>query len=70
MFEGQSYSRGNFVANSKETVVLCRWESETWKLSFIKRVDKGRISSERNGLTLETSALQIFHCGNSAQLVW
>ena len=29
---------------SKETVVLRRWESETGKFGFIKRVDKGRIT--------------------------
>ena len=46
MFGEQSYSRGKFLVNSKETVVLCRWESEK-KLSFIKRVDKGQISPKR-----------------------
>ena len=30
---------------SKETVVLHRWESETGKLGFTKRVDKGRITT-------------------------
>ena len=30
---------------SKETVVLRRWESETGKFSFIKRFDKGRITT-------------------------
>ena len=30
---------------SKETVVLRRWESKTGKFCFIKRVDKGRIST-------------------------
>ena len=30
---------------SKESVVLCWWESETWKFCFIKQVDKGRIST-------------------------
>ena len=28
---------------SKENMVLRRWESETWKFGFIKRVHKGRI---------------------------
>ena len=30
---------------SKETVVLRRWESEIGKVGFIKRVDKGRITT-------------------------
>ena len=30
---------------SKEAVVLRRWDSETWKFGFIKRVDKGRITT-------------------------
>ena len=47
---------------SKETVVLRWWELET-EIDFIKRVDKGRSSDE--GLTLETSAFQIFHGGYS-----
>ena len=39
------------------------------KLGFIKRVDKGWITTEPfradDGLTLETSAFQFFHGGNS-----
>ena len=30
---------------SKETVLLLRWESETRKFGFIKRFDKGRITT-------------------------
>ena len=41
-------------------MVLRRWERSKQKFGFIKRVDKG--SDE--GLTLETSASQIFHGGN------
>ena len=47
---------------SKETVVLCRWEGSKQKFGFIKRVDKGRITtvkdleSSHEGLTLEMSA--------------
>ena len=33
---------------SKKTVVLCRWKSETWKFCFIKRVDKSRITNEKD----------------------
>ena len=29
----------------KETVVLRRWESDSGKFAFIKRVDKGRITT-------------------------
>ena len=32
---------------SKETVVLCRWEIET-ETDFIKRVDKGRITTVKD----------------------
>ena len=46
---------------SKGTVVLRRWERSKQKFGFIKRVDKERQSE---GLTLETSAFQIFHGGN------
>jgi len=34
--------------DDKETVVLRCWESETWKLGFIKRVDKGRITTVKD----------------------
>lgn len=30
---------------SKETVVLRRLENETWKLGFIKKINKGRITT-------------------------
>ena len=33
---------------SKEAAVLRQWESETWKFGFIKRVDKGRITSVKD----------------------
>ena len=32
----------------KETVVLHRWESETCKFVFIKRVDEGRITTVKD----------------------
>ena len=38
----------NKFLNSKETVVQRRWESETWKFGFIKRVDKGRITTVKD----------------------
>ena len=66
---------------SWENVVLCLWESETWKFSFIKQVDKSQITNMKDleswhfecsaiisceeGLSLEMSAFQIFHSGNS-----
>ena len=34
--------------NSKETVVLRQWESETWKFGFIKRVDKSQITTMKD----------------------
>jgi len=61
---------------SKETMVLRRWESKTFKCGFNIRVDRGRIITvkdfDRNpffiqsddGLTLEMSAFQISHDGN------
>ena len=33
---------------SKETVVLRQWERGTWKIGFIKRVDKGRITTVKD----------------------
>ena len=33
---------------SKETVMLCQWESETCKFGFIKQVDKSQIASVRH----------------------
>ena len=33
---------------SKETVVLCRWERSKQKFGFIKRVDKGRITTVKD----------------------
>ena len=55
----------NKILVSKETVVLNRWESET-----LRRWDSVSPSSERiihsdEGLTLETSAFQIFLGGSS-----
>ena len=48
---------------SKEIVVLRRWERSKQKFGFIKRVDKGRITTVKDlvrandeGLMLETSA--------------
>ena len=48
---------------SKETVVLRRWERSKQKFGFIKRVCPSSDRSDE-GLTLETSAFQIFHGGN------
>ena len=51
-------------------MVLRRWERSKKKFGFIKRVDKGEITTVKDlersdeGLTLETSAFQIFHGGN------
>ena len=40
------------ISSAKETVVLrLRWERETWKSGFIKRVDKGRITAVKFALT-------------------
>ena len=33
---------------SKETVLLHQWESETWKFSFVKEVDKGQITTMKD----------------------
>ena len=33
---------------SKETVAQCRWESETWKFGFTKRIEKGRITTVKD----------------------
>ena len=33
---------------SKETVVLCRWERSKQKFGFIKRVDKGEITTVKD----------------------
>ena len=41
---GQKGTPNKFLV-SKETQVLHRWESETGKFGFIKRVDKGRITT-------------------------
>ena len=38
-------SIGNKFLVSKEIVVLRQWEIETGKFGFIKRVDKGRITT-------------------------
>ena len=40
-------SQKNKFLVSKETVVLCRWEIET-EIDFIKRVDKGRITTVKD----------------------
>ena len=41
-----------FIVNeflvSKETVVLCRWERSKQKFGFIKRVDKGWITTVKD----------------------
>ena len=69
----------NKLLDSKDNVALRRWESETWKIGFIKRVDKGLITPWKIrkasaircdvGLILETSASQIFHSCNSIFIV-
>ena len=38
----------NKFVGSQETVVLRRWESETGKFGFIKRVDKVRITTKND----------------------
>ena len=62
---------------STQTVVLRRWESQTWKFGT-KRVDKGRITivrsdrrraSSHEWLTLETQTFHIFHGGISTRLI-
>ena len=48
--------------------MLRRWESQIGTFGFIKRVDKGRITTVNDldlELTLEMSAFQIVHGGNS-----
>ena len=40
--------RQTYFYVSKETVVLFRRESETWKFGFIKRVEKGRITTVKD----------------------
>ena len=42
------FSLVNKFLVSKESVVLPQWESETWKLGSIRRVDKGRITAVDN----------------------
>ena len=43
--KGQAYTTPNKFLVSKETLVLLRWESKRGKFGFIKRVDKGRITT-------------------------
>ena len=40
--------RQTYFYVAKETVVLFRRESETWKFDFIKRVEKGRITTVKD----------------------
>ena len=42
---------------SKETVVLYWWESETRKVDFIKRVDKGQVTTVKDFEKLTFQAL-------------
>ena len=44
----QSFGKDSKFLVSKETVVLCLWESETWKFGFIKQFDKGRITTMKD----------------------
>ena len=39
------WRRANANFSFKETVVQRRWQSETWKFGFTKRVDEGRITT-------------------------
>ena len=48
---------------SNETVVLRRWERSKQKFGFIKRVDKGEITTVKD-LESRFLAFQIFHGGN------
>ena len=43
-----SYYRKNKFLVSKETVVLRRWERSKQKFGFIKRVDKGEITTVKD----------------------
>ena len=54
-------SQSNAKEISKETVVLCRWESGTWKFGF-RHKSFTRVNWWR--LKLEKSAFQTFHGGN------
>ena len=41
---GRQFSKESKILVSKKSVVLSRWDSETWKFGFMKRADKGRIT--------------------------
>ena len=51
----------NKIIVSEETVVLRKWESETWEFSFINRGDKGRITAEKDFEKLTFQALAFRH---------
>ena len=42
-----NYAKNELLV-SKETVVLRRWEAEKWKFGFVKRLDKGRITTVKD----------------------
>ena len=59
----------NKILVSKEPVVLHRWETETLRRWESVSPSSERIIRSDEGLTLETSAFQIFHLGRSTFLL-